>query len=386
MSEANHGYQTTDDRRKVMLWSREPWSDVDPVGSLDLPSGRFVIGCTSTSIGPIRVVGVCIPWRDAHVRTGRCDRKPWQDHSDFIFHLGKLLSQLDDSTPIIVVGDFNQRIPRIAQPMQVFDQLQNALADRFQVVTAGVLSDVNEQSIDHAALSRYLTASELQTFNGTSEDSQHLSDHFGLSLQIRLAKLIDSTRQHASKNRSKVTPQTIGESLHWSYANLAMAHAAVTQNADRYSKTHFMIRARMYAGLNGGTMSTASLIEDERLKLILPQACCYCGARKELSLDHLFATKRGGSDSGDNIVWACRSCNSSKGARDVLLWMNARGDFPPLLLLRRYLKLAIEHCRGNGQLQIPLGDVIKLPFALEAIPHAFPPLSTLRLWQPVSCD
>jgi hypothetical protein len=39
---------------------------------------------TDTPIGPIRFVGVCIPWRDAHVRTGRRDRAPCEDHLRFL--------------------------------------------------------------------------------------------------------------------------------------------------------------------------------------------------------------------------------------------------------------------------------------------------------------
>ena len=110
----------------------------------------------------------------------------------------------------------------------------------------------------------------------------------------------------------------IGELLYWSYANLAMAHSAITAKADKYGRTQFMIRSRLFAGLNKRTMHIGLLAEDERLKMILPQACCYCGSREHLSVDHLIPTKRGGENSGDNLVWACRSCNSSKGAIDAL--------------------------------------------------------------------
>ncbi|MCX6621012.1 MAG: HNH endonuclease [Acidobacteria bacterium] len=72
--------------------------------------------------------------------------------------------------------------------------------------------------------------------------------------------------------------------------------------------------------------------------MVLPQACCYCGSRECLSVDHLIPTKRGGANSGDNMVWACRSCNSSKCARDALEWLAERNEFPPVLLLRRYLQ------------------------------------------------
>ncbi len=68
----------------MLLWSKRPWSVVDPAGSEALPSGRLVAGITQTDLGPLTVVGVCIPWRDAHVRTGRKDRDPWQDHESWL--------------------------------------------------------------------------------------------------------------------------------------------------------------------------------------------------------------------------------------------------------------------------------------------------------------
>ena len=173
---------------------------------------------------------------------------------------------------------------------------------------------------------------------------------------------------------------TVGELLHWSYANLAMAHSAVAAKAEKYGRTHFMIRARLYAGLNKSTMSVGPLAEDERLKMVLPQACCYCGSRGLLSVDHLIPTKRGGANTGDNLVWACRSCNSSKCARDALEWLSERNEFPAVLLLRRYLKLAIEISREMQLMDVPLAAAPKLPFSLSAIPRTYPLPSQLRLW------
>ena len=127
-----------------------------------------------------------------------------------------------------------------------------------------------------------------------------------------------------------------------------MAHSAVTSNAKNYGPLHYMVRSRLYTGLNKQTMSIGPLADDDRLKMVLPQACCYCGSRESLSVDYLIPTKRGGANSGDNLVWACRSCNSSKGTRDALEWLAKRNEFPPILLLRRYLKLAIEISRERN--------------------------------------
>lgn len=141
-----------------------------------------------------------------------------------------------------------------------------------------------------------------------------------------------------------------------------------------------MIRSRLYSGLTKGTKQIGPLADDERLKMVLPQACCYCGGRDHLSVDHLIPTHRGGANSGDNLVWACRSCNSSKHAKDVLEWLTERGEFPSLLLLRRYLKLAIAICRERDLMDTPLAEVPELPFSLRAIPTWYPAPGELRLW------
>ncbi len=173
---------------------------------------------------------------------------------------------------------------------------------------------------------------------------------------------------------------TVGEVLYWSYANLAMAHSAVTEQVGEYGRMQYMIRARLYSGLKQQTMRIGPLADDERLKMVLPQACGCCGSRERLSVDHLIPTKRGGANVGDSLVWACRSCNSSKCARDMLEWLAEQNNFPSLLLLRRYLKLAIEMARERNLMNPPLTEVLNLPFSVAAIPRTFPPPHKLRLW------
>ncbi len=127
-------------------------------------------------------------------------------------------------------------------------------------------------------------------------------------------------------------------------------------------------------------MNAGPLADDERLKTILPQACCYCSSTERLSIDHLIPREKGGADTGDNIVWACRSCNSSKGARDALEWLSSRDQFPPLLRLRRYLKIAIDISKEQGVMDTLLTEAPPLPFSLSAIPQTFPAPDQLRLW------
>jgi 5-methylcytosine-specific restriction endonuclease McrA len=41
--------------------------------------------------------------------------------------------------------------------------------------------------------------------------------------------------------------------------------------------------------------------------------CQYCGTRKELTLDHIIPSSRGGQHTWINLVTACKSCNAKKG-------------------------------------------------------------------------
>ena len=159
-----------------------------------------------------------------------------------------------------------------------------------------------------------------------------------------------------------------------------MAHAAVEAKAERFNTQHFMIPGRLFKGRRSGQMQLGSLADDERLKMILPQACCYCASRQFLTVDHLIPTSRGGENCGENLVWACRGCNSSKGARDALVWIAERGSFPPLLLLRRYLKIAVGLCQDRRVMHEPITNPPPMPFVFEAIPLSYPPPRTLCLW------
>ena len=46
--------------------------------------------------------------------------------------------------------------------------------------------------------------------------------------------------------------------------------------------------------------------------------CQYCGSEENLSIDHDIPISKGGTNSRDNFVLACRSCNSKKGNRPYM--------------------------------------------------------------------
>lgn len=49
-------------------------------------------------------------------------------------------------------------------------------------------------------------------------------------------------------------------------------------------------------------------------------ACQYCGDGNDLTCDHIVPLVRGGTNDPENLVTACRSCNSSKGDKLLTEW------------------------------------------------------------------
>ncbi|MEG0392751.1 MAG: HNH endonuclease [Anaerovoracaceae bacterium] len=174
--------------------------------------------------------------------------------------------------------------------------------------------------------------------------------------------------------------KTIGEYFYWNYANMAMAHFALKNGHCNYGTSDFMIRAKLYKGLTTGTMNIASLYDDEKYKLN-NLSCCYCGSIENLTLDHLIPRFHGGNDSGENIVYACKSCNSSKNKNDLIAWYLKKGQFPPILVLRRYLKLVHDFYKENLILDLPFSELEKNTtlFRIDLLPYNFPKPAELRL-------
>ena len=104
-----------------------------------------------------------------------------------------------------------------------------------------------------------------------------------------------------------MTIMTVSDQIIYSYANLAMADYAVGKGLSKYDRTCFMIRSRLYKGLQSGDMEIHSLFDDEKLKLQNGARCVYCGVSTDIS---------------DNLVCACKTCNSSKGKKDLMEWYN----------------------------------------------------------------
>ncbi len=183
-SQADYGYKVRENRRKVVLWSREPWCEVDDVGLDLMPPGRFVAGVTQTSLGNVTVVGVCIPWFGSRTEARRKleRRKRWEDHEQYLVGLTEILERRF-AERVIVMGDFNQIIgpsSRASHELQML--LEEAFSPNMSITTSE-LDFQGRRSIDHIALSGDFAVESVSVVSNI-HNGRKLSDHYGVVAEV----------------------------------------------------------------------------------------------------------------------------------------------------------------------------------------------------------
>lgn len=172
-SDPDYGYNLKPRRRKVLLWSKRPWTKSTRGIESELPPGRFVRGVTESPIGPVDISGLCIPWFHAHVRSGKKNRKAWQDHAQYLDALPRMIA--GGEYPQLILGDFNQTHHRRRAPEALHRQLFGNILENLKLLTGGGKPD--ERLVDHVAVSPQLKGNIIGRLPKQSADRIHISDH-----------------------------------------------------------------------------------------------------------------------------------------------------------------------------------------------------------------
>ena len=59
--QSDYGYPIKEGRRKVLLWSREPWEQIDDVGTDSMPPGRLCLALTSAGRASGQAISELLP-------------------------------------------------------------------------------------------------------------------------------------------------------------------------------------------------------------------------------------------------------------------------------------------------------------------------------------
>jgi endonuclease/exonuclease/phosphatase family metal-dependent hydrolase len=182
-SRGSYWSASVDSERKVLLWSKAPWTDAQDLPAISAISG-VVSAVTEGPLGPVRVVGVCIPYHMASPFGAEERAKPWSIHMAYLDALAPALHALRESgPPVIVVGDFNQRVPAEWGVHEVRAKFDHAFA-HFDIVTRGDVPGIGEPSIDHIAVTRELRAKKVLGLARFDAEGKPMSDHFGVCAEL----------------------------------------------------------------------------------------------------------------------------------------------------------------------------------------------------------
>ncbi|MHB8736779.1 MAG: HNH endonuclease [Terriglobales bacterium] len=115
----------------------------------------------------------------------------------------------------------------------------------------------------------------------------------------------------------------------WRSKNRVHLRSYYKQDYKRYRSYRLMIArvAKHSRRVKLGGVLTVAIIE--AVFAAYSSLCVYCGA-PATAIDHFVPVARGGTNDRDNLVTACKSCNSRKGAKDPIEWMLSNGiSFAP---------------------------------------------------------
>ncbi len=142
--------------------------------------------------------------------------------------------------------------------------------------------------------------------------------------------------------------KSVKDLIYWQYAKIIADSAGM-------GKKDYGFVMNKFKELRAGSISWNEIREyvKERKN---GDACGFCGATADLTLEHLLPQKHHGPNVEKNLVWICKSCNSSKGARRLYEYFAVQAGVEaakyevPRIAEGKYLKFAFETLKEKNLL------------------------------------
>jgi len=151
--------------------------------------------------------------------------------------------------------------------------------------------------------------------------------------------------------------KTLGDLIFWQYAKIISESAGL-------GKRNWGFVMKKFKQLQQGEIFWNEIREyvKEREK---KDECIFCGTKTSLTMDHLLPRSLNGPDDEKNIIWVCKTCNSSKGSKRIYeLWTIKKGlegakyDVPRIAE-GKYLKFLYETLKERGMLNLTMNEIKK---------------------------
>ena len=147
--------------------------------------------------------------------------------------------------------------------------------------------------------------------------------------------------------------KNVRDLIFWQYAKIISESAGFGKKSWGFVMTKFK-------QLNEGEISWNEIREYIKEKR---DECIFCGAKTNLTMDHMMPRCFNGPDDEKNIIWVCEECNSSKGGKRLYeFWTVKKGlkaakyDVPRIAE-GKYLKLVYEVLDENNLLDADINKI-----------------------------
>lgn len=177
--------------RNVALWSRNPWKEVDVIGSERLPEGRLVSALTLAAGLEVRIVGICIPFHmyRYHESWGDKRKAVWQGASEYLDALREdILPQDRYRQRTLLIGDFSLQIPAKSypHPSSAINRNRELTFAGWNIPTAlpTSVTGLGKPLVDHIALTPDFRVTGIRVINRLGGEVLTLSDHNGVFIDV----------------------------------------------------------------------------------------------------------------------------------------------------------------------------------------------------------
>ncbi|SIR88139.1 HNH endonuclease [Haladaptatus litoreus] len=139
------------------------------------------------------------------------------------------------------------------------------------------------------------------------------------------------------------TIQTYHQLICYQHARLIQLATGIDDNSFLWSK---------YEELRDGEIRMSSITKEDKYQLQEDYGTCiYCGEEGKTTFDHVIPLSNGGADTISNQVPACKSCNSSKGSKDVIEWHQELDEPVSRVVWGKYIKQYKSILADEGRLK-----------------------------------
>lgn len=178
--------------------------------------------------------------------------------------------------------------------------------------------EANSEKKKAADKARYLNRSERE--KAVSKKWREANSERAKTASKAWQKANPEQKKAADQKWQKANPERINAASRARYLVNPEPFKAATKawRKDNLEKLRYFTQHRNARKLE--LSYTLTLLQWEQIKKDFNHACCYCGEELPLEQEHFIPVTSYGAYDINNIIPACRSCNSSKGSKDFAVW------------------------------------------------------------------